>query len=178
MKRNTLVIFIALIILSCLAYFFYNMLLFANGIKKDIITNKNLIHQTNINNSERIYKYTYKHNTKDLKEDHYIHFINQEAFYYGTSDDFDEAREGYLPGFFKYKIDNLTPSSKKIEFKISLKVENIYQIPITPFNEITNNRRWKNSLMFYNRSYKGIITKDTIVIFSDGLDPRKFIKIK
>lgn len=38
------------------------------------------------------YKYTYKYNTKDLKEDHYIQLFRENGkmsgIYYGTSDDF------------------------------------------------------------------------------------------
>ncbi len=56
---------------------------------------------------EGIYEHVHEHNSEHLIENHYIEILDKkgkiQGIYYGTSDDFDAAREGYLPGFFLLK---------------------------------------------------------------------------
>ncbi len=73
-----------------------------------------------------VYEYVYPYNTSDLIENQYIVLINNgnklEGYYYGTSDEFDEAREGYLPAFFVTKMEDLIIYNATIKF--TLHIEN------------------------------------------------------
>ena len=70
-----------------------------------------------------IYEYEYPYNTEGMNENQYIAFKKEgdsvEAWYFGTSDEFDESREGYLPGYFVSKIENFTTKDDSIFFSIS-----------------------------------------------------------
>lgn len=70
-----------------------------------------------------IYEYDYPQDTEDMNENQYIAFQKTEdevhGWYYGTSDEFDEAREGYLPGYFVSRIDNLTTKGDSIFFSVA-----------------------------------------------------------
>ena len=69
-----------------------------------------------------IYEYDYPHDTKDMNENQYIAFKKEgdsvRGWYFGTSDEFDEAREGYLPGYFISEIEDLTIKGDSIFFYI------------------------------------------------------------
>jgi hypothetical protein len=99
-----------------------------------------------------VYEYIYEHNTKDLTENHYI-VLNLEnetvaGLYYGTSDDFDDAREGYLPGFFVSPMRELSIQNHTISFKIELQPDDLFVKPIglstkSPREvDQKQNRRW------------------------------------
>ncbi len=70
-----------------------------------------------------IYQYDYPNDTPDLNEDQYIAFKKEgdtlRAWYFGTSDEFDLAREGYLPGYFVSEIENLITRGDSIFFSIT-----------------------------------------------------------
>ena len=143
--------------------------------KEDSLINKTFINETV--KFEGIYRYNYKHNTDDLIENHYIEFTGREVFYYGTSDDFDEAREGYLPGFFRAKITNLKRDKGSIEFNLNIKNSDIYTNAITPLKTLKKNTLLGIDLMYNIRKYEGKINGDTIIIKTQNFDPRLFIKI-
>jgi hypothetical protein len=69
-----------------------------------------------------IYEYDYPYDTKDMNENQYIAFKKDgdsiKGWYFGTSDEFDEAREGYLPGYFVSEIKNLTTKGDSLFFSI------------------------------------------------------------
>jgi hypothetical protein len=128
-----------------------------------------------------VYEYKYKYNTKDLTENHYIKLeeINGKisGTYFGTSDDFDQAREGYLPGFFKANMQNITTIDSKIYFKLKVNHSDIYDKAITPFKNPKKNKQWTIGLRNYERNYFGNISVNKIIIQTEGLDKRTFTKI-
>lgn len=77
-----------------------------------------------------IYEYEYPHNTEDMNENQYIAFQKSgnsvKGWYFGTSDEFDEAREGYLPGYFISEIEGLTIKEDSIFFYIITGYDNCY----------------------------------------------------
>jgi hypothetical protein len=73
---------------------------------------------TQAQNIDGCYEYIYPDNTSDLIENHYIVLKNGTGLYYGTSDEFDEARTEYLPGFFVVPMQNLSIDNDSIRFKL------------------------------------------------------------
>jgi len=70
------------------------------------------------------YEYIYPYNSEDLIENQYIILVKSKegysGWYYGTSDEFDSAREGYLPAFFVTEMINLKISNDTITFKLAI----------------------------------------------------------
>ena len=151
-----------------------------NTDRKTLLTEKEF-YFANTRQIAGIYKYIYPHSTKDLIENHYIKLeeINDKisGFYFGTSDDFDEMREGNLPGFFKAKMLNLKLKNLTIEFNIKVKMSDIFTKAITPFDNPKNKKLWTIGLRHNDRDYSGKIIGDTIIIKTVDEDPRLFIKI-
>lgn len=81
-----------------------------------------------------VYEYAYEFNTKNLTENHYIVLESDNdsiaGRYYGTSDDFDDAREGYLPGFFVAPMRQLSIQGQKISFQIEVQADDLFIKPI------------------------------------------------
>ena len=129
-----------------------------------------------------IYEYVYEYNNKDLVENHYIKLeeINGKlkGTYYGTSDDFDEAREEYLPGFFKADMHDIFINDSTINFKVKVISSDVYKKAITPFKSPKNNKRWTVGLRYNERNYFGKIYGDKIVIKTKDFDKRTFVKRK
>ena len=73
----------------------------------------------------------YVNQKADMYEDQYL-VVEQctngglTAFYYGITDDFDEAREGYLPGFFVSRVDNLAVNDGYLDFTVNVNTSNIF----------------------------------------------------
>ncbi|MFX1298407.1 MAG: hypothetical protein ACFFD2_26575 [Promethearchaeota archaeon] len=127
-----------------------------------------------------IYEYVYEYNTKSLIENHYIELIKKngiiEGRYYGTSDDFDEAREGYLPGFFSAEMKNLQIKGNKISFEV--RPNKFFNKAITPMKQNIKNSIWDLIYRYDKRIYHGTYHDGKIVIQSDGINNRVFVKIK
>lgn len=128
-----------------------------------------------------IYEYVYEHNTKDLIENHYLEFRNAngriEGTYYGTSDDFDEAREGYLPGFFSARMKNLIVQGSSISFEVEVKDTDLFSKPVTPLRKMERNAPWGVGIRYTTRSYHGEIKGNSIIIKTKGFKERAFRKI-
>lgn len=127
---------------------------------------------------EGVYKYTYEHNTDDLIEDHYMiiekvdgHMVGR---YYGTSDEFDEAREGYLPGFFVLDMLDLKIAKDNIEFRLKLEDNQLFTHPIDLTTISSNdvltalNPYWLNSGVTGENEYIGIIQNGSIILDIEG----------
>lgn len=128
-----------------------------------------------------IYEYVYEHNTKDLIENHYLEFRNEngkiEGTYYGTSDDFDEAREGYLPGFFSARMKNLVVQGPSISFEIEITDADMFNEPVTPTNRTGKHTPWGVGVGYTIRAYHGRIKGSSIHIQTEGFDERVFRKM-
>ncbi len=146
--------------------------------KVDIPIEKIISDKTSTNELTGIYEYIYEYNTEDLIENHYIEFKNNKAYYYGTSDDFDNAREGYLPGFFSSEISDFKTDKNRIEFSLKVNDSIFYKNAISPILQVEKNELWNIGISYKTRKYKGKIKGDTIFIETENFDLRKFIKIK
>lgn len=133
-----------------------------------------------------IYEYVYPYNTSDLIENHYIAFRKTgeviEGWYYGTSDEFDEAREGYLPGFFVSEIDGLRTDGDSLFFKVSTGYNKCYSkaFPIGYVDSpmiLASNEIWNSYSEDYLLEYSGKLTGLKITMKVNG-DIRVYKKRK
>lgn len=125
-----------------------------------------------------VYEYEYEHNTENLIENHYLAFKDGNAFYYGTSDDFDDMRQGYYPGFFKAPLETMKMEGDSISFDLKVSDSIFYKQPITPMYQVSENEPWDVGPRYHTRAYTGKIKGDTIIIKTNGFAPRFFIKKK
>lgn len=129
-----------------------------------------------------VYEYTYPYNTLDLIENHFIVLEGEGAqargWYYATSDEFDSAREGYLPGFFVAEMSALVLSATSISFSLTrpekffdapvpLEYRDVASLPPDLFGE------WSVPLRVASRAYIGTRSGDEIVLDVPGA-PRVF----
>jgi hypothetical protein len=120
-----------------------------------------------------MYKYAYAHNTRTLVEDHYIVIDTIDGtargWYYGTTDDFDDAREGYQPGFYVAPMRDLRFGRSTIAFSVQLDPEQIFTDPLPytirdPRMWGPTARRWRVTRLTGSRAYTGIVRGDSIVL--------------
>lgn len=145
-----------------------------------IIYSSNIVHGGAVQIPTGIYEYVYEYNTESLIENHYIDLSKKNGKivgqYYGTSDDFDQAREGYLPGFFSSPMKNLKINGNKIKFEV--KPGKFFKDAITPLKQNNQMSIWDILSRYKKRIYNGIYKSNKIIIQSEGIDKRVFIKIK
>jgi hypothetical protein len=143
-------------------------------------------------NNTGTYMYDYENDTENLIEDHYIvlEAVNGklEGRYYGTSDDFDEAREGYYPGFFVSNMQYLQIRDDEITFIIDLQKSDLFSKQVileykaSEEVPLTENPIWVNSNIVEGsdknpRNYKGKIVDGEILLELEN-GPRVFKRIK
>jgi hypothetical protein len=124
-----------------------------------------------------IYEFVYPYNTQNNNENHYIALKHDgdsmEGWYYGTSDEFDQAREGYLPGYFVAKMTALAIKSDSIFFKLSTGYNKCYVRPVavgyvTPSLILETNEIWNQNDEEYLLEYSGDLTKSEITLMVNG----------
>jgi hypothetical protein len=145
-------------------------------------------------NIEGVYHYIYPDNTEDLNEDHFIVLYNNgnnlKGRYYSTSDEFDENREGYLPGFFVTELKNIQYNRNTINFSISVDTSEIFskQVPLSiksskdargnGFKSYQHIRAFTN-LSRLEKNYSGKVLGDTIYFKGEiPVFDRNFVKRK
>jgi hypothetical protein len=123
------------------------------------------------------YEFVYPHNTPDLIENHYI--VLEDAgrstrgWYYGTSDDFDPVREGYLPGFFVAEMLGLNVMGDSIRFTLAVPRDWYFTKPV-PLNyrsaadvPVDQFEKWQGPRTTERREYQGTIARDRIALTMD-----------
>jgi hypothetical protein len=133
----------------------------------------------------RVYEYTYEYNTPTLIENHYIVLDSAGAaihgWYFGTTDDFDTVREGYLPGFFVADMEGLRVSSDSISF--TLRPRELFASPVPlHYRDPTALRRdslpkWTGPTLEPVKSYSGTVTADRISL-ETARKPRVFLRVE
>ncbi len=134
-----------------------------------------------------VYEYVYPGNTVDLIENHYIKLKYKgdsvTGKYYGTSDDFDDAREGYLPGFFVSDMNELQIKGDSIRFLLRCSDEDVFTKAVDlNIDNASEARRqgltkWDIGLRRNEENYVGYIHGDSIII-KDEFGDRLFKKSK
>tara|TARA_Y100001949_G_C15937240_1_gene308486 strand:- start:160 stop:1122 length:963 start_codon:yes stop_codon:yes gene_type:complete len=117
-----------------------------------------------------IYEYDYPHDTEDMNENQYIAFKTEgdsvQGWYFGTSDEFDEAREGYLPGFFVSEIRGLTTKGDSLFFSVRITSNQCYHLrpPIGMID--TEKLAQEYEVWYYNDGFEEVYYKGKL----DGLN--------
>jgi len=126
-----------------------------------------------------VYYFDYQQDSADLIEDHYIVIETYEGklrgYYYGTSDDFDHAREGYAPGFFVAQMKDLNIVNGTIRFDIQLFSRDIFSAPVdlsykqSDTVSVESNAPWLNAQIFsaengIMNNYQGTIENEEIIL--------------
>jgi hypothetical protein len=129
-----------------------------------------------------VYEYVYPYNTPDLVENHYVVLDSAggelRGWYYGTSDEFDAAREGYLPGFFVAPMEELQVTGSAISFRLT-RPERFFVAPVPTEYRESNAvppgvlEEWTVPLPTGARDYAGTLGADEIALTVPG-GPRVF----
>ena len=124
----------------------------------------------------RVFEYRYEYNTASSNENHYIILDSiagrLRGWYYGTSDEFDSAREGYLPGFFVAEMQELAIGAGRVTYSLAkpaqlftsavpLRYRNAAEIPEGML------KPWTIPLVLNARSYSGELAGSRIVLELD-----------
>ncbi|RKQ51193.1 hypothetical protein BXY85_2215 [Roseivirga pacifica] len=109
------------------------------------------------------------HASEELQEHHYMVIEGDGdelvGWYYGTTDDFDDAREGYYPGFYVSAMQDLILDGDSLRFSISINEEKLYTkpVPLTlTENDSIDLPKWDIGVTYFQRDYVGIVRKERI----------------
>jgi hypothetical protein len=103
--------------------------------------------------------------------------------YFGTTDEFDDTREGYLPGFFVTGLQNLQVHGDSIKFVILCTDDEFFTKPIDLRIQSSDEAReqgyvkWDVKPRINMKKYSGFVQGDTILI-NDEFDTRLYLRIK
>jgi len=122
-----------------------------------------------------VYEYVYPYNTDDLIENHFIVLSKVDnkltGYYYGTSDEFDLAREGYIPAFFVSKMDNLKIKGDTITFKLNVENADFLTKAVDLKYKSTKEaihagyKNWKNKITTNPKYYQGLLKNYKMIVF-------------
>ena len=113
-----------------------------------------------------------------IPEDNYIelYLVNgvvEKGFFWGTTDEFEDAREGYRCGFFVLPLSEIRQYRDSVSFQVGLckteKGERIYSFVRVPINR--HIRSWQDALTYYQRwtvAYGGYREDIRYNIYSDS----------
>lgn len=124
-----------------------------------------------------VYEYVYPYNTDDLIENHFIVLSKVDnkitGYYYGTSDEFDHAREGYQPAFFVSKMDNLEIKGDTIKFKLNVENADFVTKAVDLKYKSTKEAiqagylNWKNKITIHPKYYQGLFKNNKMIFFKE-----------
>lgn len=133
------------------------------------------------------YEYVYPFNSRDLVENHFIVLGLRDGalagWYFGTSDEFDTGREGYLPGFFVAEMVGLTAEAGEIHFSLDISADDCFTEPIPleyrSSNELSPGRfvRWSGptATRRHPLRYSGSVSEGLIQLETPS-GPRAFAR--
>ncbi len=137
--------------------------------------------------AEGTYEYVYPYSAGDTSENHYIVLRKvdnlYQGLYYGTSDEFDEAREGYLPGFFVTPMKELNIEDDTIRFMLEVPSSEMFtqtvDLQFESFRQASESgyELWPQEMNLAPKRYVGVISQDTLFFKgeADFLD-KTFVK--
>ena len=99
--------------------------------------------------------------------------------FYASSDEFDDAREGYEPGFFQAKLQNIRPNENGFAFDI--KPDKFFVKPLSPLARQTDFSVWTTvSMNIKSKTYQAVYSGSRITLKCNcpEMDDRTFIRIK
>lgn len=142
-----------------------------------IALNASCQNSSNIEQYVGIYEFEYPYNTENLNENHNIVLVYENGIlsgkYYGTSDEFDEAREGYYPGYFVADMNNLRIENDSIYLTINISNKDILTKKVNVSINSTNdailwgNSNWENYIQIEEKKYSGQIKNKSIIFYDD-----------
>ena len=112
-----------------------------------------------------------------------------EGLFYGTTDEFDRAREGYLPGYFVLNMEELRIDGDTVRFILQPKINDFFNeyigIPVSSSQEAINKglTHWSkldNFTFITTKKYQGLLDSQTIYFEKDaynGMFEKKFINV-
>lgn len=131
------------------------------------------------------FEYVNPYNTEGQNENEYIVISKIDSEYsgifYGTSDEFDESREGYVPGYFVASMTDLRIVEDTIKFTLSVLKDDIFDKPVDlklkSSDEARNSgyNKWIQVLEFQPRKYSGLLNSEGI-IFKESPSDKLFKK--
>jgi hypothetical protein len=185
--RIIVILWISIFIVSC-----SNQNSTDNKEKLTVVVNEELKSKNDTEKTEKIiagtYEYVYPDNTPDLIENHYIiideidnHYVGR---YYGTSDEFDDAREGYYPGFFVADMENLEIKNDTIRFRLTVPNDKILtksvDLKIKTYEEAKEKgyENWPNKMTLEPKEYVGVFKNAKSIFFKGEYEfkDKTFIK--
>lgn len=129
-----------------------------------------------------VWKYKDLYPSQQLVEDHFmvIEMIDSTLIgtYYGTTDDFDDSREGYFPGFFVSNMEELSIVNDTIKFKLIVSNDFLFKNPVPlEFDSGGDSGlpKWQYGVTYFERDYVGLV-RNTGIEFDIHLRRERIFK--